>query len=101
MEKLSKVKINHPTFYNKSPQRYKDAQKYWTAVINALKLVDQDAWFGILSLKTSNPEEEKSSPILGEENTDNCGKNLTNVCDHGESEGDPDLVESRIKVERY
>ena len=26
-----------------SPQRYKDAQKCWTAVINALKLVDQDA----------------------------------------------------------
>ena len=26
-----------------SPQRNKDAQKYWTAVINALKLVDQDA----------------------------------------------------------
>ena len=26
-----------------SPQRYKYAQKYWTAVINALKLVDQDA----------------------------------------------------------
>ena len=26
-----------------SPQRYKYAQKYWTAAINALKLVDQDA----------------------------------------------------------
>ena len=50
---------------------------------------------------TSNPEEEKSSPILGEENTDNSGKDLANVCDHGESERDPDLVETRIKVEHY
>ena len=59
MEKLSKVKINHPTFYNKSPQRYKDAQKYWTAAINALELVDQDAWFEILSLKTSIQKKKK------------------------------------------